>query len=297
MITMKAAEARSRSTQGPSISEADRAEAQRIISEAQKRVVPDPAKDLDGRSVAAIFGHLAADRVDADAAELETLKSDIFPVSGGSMLREAALRRTEATAMRESSNRSLEPPGPLLDVMGEMIPARLPGEERPADNGRAHLLNTLERPTTISANASQRRLALLSDACAVNLGVDAAHSWQAANSIEKMLCHQLAAAHYAAMRLFGFLGHSHGASDRQLPPVECARLGNTAARLLETFQSGCLTLQKLKTGGAQRVIVQRQQIVQTKDGQTLVIGEVAPRRSKRRRRARRRRGTGPQSAR
>jgi hypothetical protein len=33
---------------------------------------------------------------------------------------------------------------------------------------------------------------------------------------------------------------------------------NAAARLFEVYQSGCLVVQKLKTGGTQRVVVQDQ---------------------------------------
>jgi hypothetical protein len=137
----------------------------------------------------------------------------------------------------------------------------------------------------------------MSDAGSVALGVDTADTWNAANSIEKMLCHQLAAAHGAAMRLIGFMNESHSSRDNRLPPVECARLGNTAARLIETFQTGCLTLKRLKTGGTQRVIVQRQQIVQTKDGKTLVVGELKPTRQATRDRRGRGRGGGEKNAR
>ena len=43
-------------------------------------------------------------------------------------------------------------------------------------------------------------------------------------------------------------------------PREVARLTNAAARLIDAYQSGCLTLQKLKTKGTQRVVVQHQQV-------------------------------------
>ena len=67
--------------------------------------------------------------------------------------------------------------------------------------------------------------------------VDAAECAKAGNSLEKMLCHQMAAAHRAAMRLVSRVGSS------QLPIVEEARLSNAAARMMQVFQEGLLTLQ------------------------------------------------------
>ena len=64
------------------------------------------------------------------------------------------------------------------------------------------------------------------------------------NSIQKMLCHQLAAAHVSGMNLIAGLDTSRG-----LPHVDAARLTNAAARLFEVYQAGCLTPQKLKSGG------------------------------------------------
>ena len=57
-----------------------------------------------------------------------------------------------------------------------------------------------------------------------------------------------------------------------LPPVERARLTNAAARMFEVYQSGCLTLQKLKTRGKQRVLVQHVNV--GAGGQALVAGPV-----------------------
>jgi hypothetical protein len=78
--------------------------------------------------------------------------------------------------------------------------------------------------------------------------LDAAVSAQAKNSIEKMLCHQMAAVHMARMELLVRLEEAV-----RLPPGETARLTNAVVRLFEVYQSGCLVLQKLKTGGTQRV--------------------------------------------
>jgi hypothetical protein len=73
--------------------------------------------------------------------------------------------------------------------------------------------------------------------------------------IEKMQCHQMAAVHMAGMELLVKIQESQ--TLRASQPGELAKLTNAAARLFEVFQSGCLTLQKLKSGGRQHVLVQR----------------------------------------
>jgi hypothetical protein len=45
-------------------------------------------------------------------------------------------------------------------------------------------------------------------------------------------------------------------------------------RMFEVFQSGCLTLQKLKTGGTQCVLVQHQQVNVGPGGQAVVAARV-----------------------
>src|SRR5262249_27939348 len=61
--------------------------------------------------------------------------------------------------------------------------------------------------------------------------INAAQSAQASHSHEKMLCHQMTAAHFSAMRL---LEHS---ARPDLPPVEVARLTNAAARQMGLYQA------------------------------------------------------------
>jgi hypothetical protein len=98
--------------------------------------------------------------------------------------------------------------------------------------------------------------------------LDASTSAQASNSIEKMLCHQMAAAHFTAMRLL------EKSNNPQLPPVEVARLTNAAARQMDLYQAACLTLLKLKSKGAQRVVVQYQQVTVNEGGQAVVAGRM-----------------------
>jgi hypothetical protein len=98
-----------------------------------------------------------------------------------------------------------------------------------------------------------------------------AQAAQAANSLEKMLCHQMAAVHFSAMRL---VDRSH--ADR-LPPVDVVRLTIGDAPLIDVYQIACLMLLKLKIKGTQRVVVQYQQQVNVaKGGQALVAGSGKP---------------------
>jgi len=108
--------------------------------------------------------------------------------------------------------------------------------------------------------------------------MDAAMAAQARNSIEKMLCHQLAAAHHTAIRL---IEHS---TNPNLQAGEVARLTNASARMMDVYQAGCLALLKLKTRGQQRVLVQYVNV--GSGGQAVVAGRV-DRGSRRRGRCRR----------
>ena len=60
------------------------------------------------------------------------------------------------------------------------------------------------------------------------------------------------------------------------PNVDAMRLLGTATRMMTTFQTGLLTLQKLKQKGKQTVVVKHVQVVQVQDGgQAVVAGRIA----------------------
>lgn len=122
-------------------------------------------------------------------------------------------------------------------------------------------LHAVENPDMVSLQASHERVGLIDNAGAFNLGFDAAKSIKARDSFEKMLAHQLAAAHKHCLDLLAESG-------RQRNPVERARLANTSARLMAAFQSGLVTLGRYRSGGKQTVIVQH---VQVADGAQAVI--------------------------
>ena len=181
---------------------------------------------------------------------------------------DALFKPIEAQGARDEGKRLLVPPERLVgDASTELVPDHEWGVE--ASDERWSIIGTLSEPTSISVDASEHRAAVASRAGVLSAALDAAVSTNAANSIEKMLSHQLAAAHMAGMDLLGRVEQAPN-----LPPVERARLANAAARLFEAFQAGCLTLQKLKTGGRQHVVVQHQQVNVGQGGQAIVAGKL-----------------------
>jgi hypothetical protein len=61
--------------------------------------------------------------------------------------------------------------------------------------------------------------------------------------------------------------------------TETCRLAGTATRMMATFQQGAATLQRLRTGGTQRVVVEHmQQVTVEEGGQAVVAGNVEQRR-------------------
>ncbi len=159
------------------------------------------------------------------------------------------------------------------------------GPDHPVTNASLYLRETLREPNLIAVDASTQRATLALNAGVLTTALDAAQSAEATGPIEKMICHQMAAVHDAGM---GILGRLHEAEtwvpSRMPPPGELARLTNAAARLFEVYQNGALVLQKLKTGGAQRVIVQHQQLVQVGPGGQAVVAKTVRRRSGKKRR-------------
>ena len=129
----------------------------------------------------------------------------------------------------------------------------------------------------MSLRASVARLDLVADAGALSVGVDAADTIQASNSLEKMLAHQMGVAHTMAMKfaadaqdeLFGYKNFGQRHPHRS---IEAARMANVAARLMETYQRAALTLLRMRNGGRQVVTVQH---VSISGGQAIVAGAVS----------------------
>lgn len=132
--------------------------------------------------------------------------------------------------------------------------AELKGPEDPAISEQAAL------------DASAHRISLLAHlgVDCVAMGVDAAFSSKAENSLEKMLAHQLAAAHKSAMEVTGIAFFEENTGEK-------ARLLSLAARMMDVFQRGLLTFQRLRSGGEQRVTVHH---VTVSEGGQAIVGNV-----------------------
>lgn len=176
------------------------------------------------------------------------------------------LNQLDARRLRAESVELLKLEGPLVTGAGEAIIQPASGSDpRSVD---AFFRDTLTDPDSISVYASTQRMNAALDVGVLQLAVDTAASAGAANSLEKMLCHQAAGAHKLAMKLLA------KADEFRLPPVEAARLANAAARMMDVYQNACITLQKLKTKGTQRVVVQYQQVNVATGGQAVVAATV-----------------------
>jgi hypothetical protein len=133
-----------------------------------------------------------------------------------------------------------------------------------------------QHPDQIALEASYNRLGLLMDdrLDVLALGIDAAASADSANSLEKMLAHQLALAHKSAFEMVAKAMEFLGMADSgygQSTNTEGVRLMNAATRMMNTYQQGLLTLNKLRKGGSQTITIQH---VHVADGAQAIIGSV-----------------------
>ena len=144
----------------------------------------------------------------------------------------------------------------LTQVKGEAIPTQ-------ADS---FLHDTLTIPDLAAVEASfeRSRLLLAAGPNVAAMGVDAADSIQAGNSLEKMLAHQLAATHQLIMQQMGLVHR------REEGTAQARRL-TAVARCLTAYQQGMLTLHKLRQNGNQRITVQ---YVNVSGGGQAVIGNI-----------------------
>jgi len=137
---------------------------------------------------------------------------------------------------------------------------------------RSYIRETLTQTATqIAEDASIKRADLLMapNIDGLAMGIDAAESICAANSLERMLAHQMAMAHEMAMKFADrAMSHKHQYAGDQ---VEACRCANASARMMGAFQAGMLTLQRLRTGGSQTVTVQHVNIA---PGGQAVVGNV-----------------------
>ena len=129
----------------------------------------------------------------------------------------------------------------------------------------------------LAADASLDRLRLARNAGVLNTAVELAQDVGAANGGERMLSHQLAAAHQAAMNLFAAAErdmdrHRVAASVNPGALLDAQRSAAVGARVLAAFAQGIATLDRLRHGNRQVVTVQH--VTVAEGGQAVVAGSV-----------------------
>lgn len=185
----------------------------------------------------------------------------------------AEFMRYDAAKLEQASTQALTlETKPPVGAGGELAPR---GDQ--IKRGGGNFIDTVERPDAVTAAASMDRLKLADDGIGcVALAVDTAETIQAQNSIEKMMAHQLAAAHKLAMTFAGKAQRlieedGIGWTPKQhIYATEASRVANAAAKMMDAFQKGTLALHKLRTGGKQVVTVQHVNV--SDGGQAVVTG-------------------------
>ena len=187
----------------------------------------------------------------------------------------ASFMRMDANSLEDGAKKALQIKKndlPLVGAGGELSLTKEQEIEIPA------LINTVDKPDNITAEASRNRLQLAVGVDCVGMALDASETIQAKNSLEKMLAHQLAAGHKLAMtfakKALDYLSKQERESFNQnsIHAVESARAANTSAKLMDVYQKGVLALAKVRTGGKQTVTVQHVNV--SDGGQALVTGGI-----------------------
>lgn len=159
---------------------------------------------------------------------------------------------------------------PVRTVGGELAPS-----EDFATKTLTAILDTLVNPDAVAADASRDRLDLAKNAGSLELALDTADTIQAGDALERMLAHQMATTHVLAMKAAAIMGQQLDLADRtmgaakQAACVEAARMAGAVARMNGSFQAGMQTLQRVRAGGQQTVVVQHNYVG---DGGQAVIG-------------------------
>lgn len=157
--------------------------------------------------------------------------------------------------------------GMMSTILNEVVPDIHLGSGGEAINPKhAGMFNTLTHPTVVALEASSHRTDLLTmlgtDIAAMAL--DAADTVKAANSLEMMLAHQMAAIHQLSMKM------AHRASLIQ-DPVVSVKTMNAAMKGFSTYQGGLAALRHLRGTQQQHIVVQHVNIA---SGGQAMVGNV-----------------------
>lgn len=186
----------------------------------------------------------------------------------------ALMDRTEAEKLTRDAALALDP---ALHTTGRMTVGN-GGEIAIGTKAMAPFVDMVRAyPDLVVIEASRQRMELADNAGSLSMALDASATITAANNLEKMLAHQAAAAHIAAMEFLAEASDVRRAYKRTnyshpTLSIEATRLLNASARMMDTYQHALLTLQRLRNGGKQTVVVQH--VTVADGGQAVVAGQV-----------------------
>jgi len=166
--------------------------------------------------------------------------------------------RSHIQVYKEKLEKELEPV-PYEIVAGEC----LPDPDEYCDMDVWSPTSTLTHPNSIHQTASLDRMALAEKTGYQDLCIDAADTIGAANSLEKMMAHQMAICHAVGMNL---VIKSNKTSDE----IVKLKILNTATKFMEVFQKGFDSIHKVKRGNRQTVVVKHQQFNVNEGGQAVI---------------------------
>jgi len=212
--------------------------------------------------------------------------------SQGSRVREGLENLTKAAVLRSEAPDRGAPYDVILGVEAQMLtergakalelnatPKKVAGGELVVDEGSdrdrglaSHHGWETRRPTVVAAKASQERMELVDKAKCLALAVDSAEGIENPTALEKMLAHQMAAAHRMSMKLMEKADGVVNNIRTQLDMNYAGLLIGQATRLMTVYQAGLQALVKAKTGGKQEVVVQHVHV--NGDGQAVVAGKM-----------------------
>lgn len=216
-----------------------------------------------GKSAAAIDQDqqikLAAELL-AEAATLKAGAANQSYCVAADMLHDAEMQEKAAERMLEVKNKPDQLPGGEMAVYD------------PQNSGsECNYLTEIGSKPMVKIRASSERLDLIEDAGVLALATDAAASIENPNPFEKMLAHEMAAAHQLAMRMYAEANRNLDEGD-QIDIVHTNFLLGQATKLMKTFQTGMQTLLKSKKGGRQEMVVQHIHV--EKDAKAVVAGKM-----------------------
>jgi hypothetical protein len=234
------------------------------------RAIPSSSAAVPGSSER--VNTVAAHRKRLEARRLRARASDPDEDYWRSMVD----KRHAETMEREAEAALALPEAPVRGTGGEFVPQGVALAEKPG------IVALVRDPDWTHLHASEERIDLAAGARAFDLAAATADDVGAQNDTERMLTHQLAASHVAAMRCFESMYNEREKADRH-PSLdarakllgESARFGQLAARFMDTYQRGLQTLAKLRTGNRQTVTVIHQHVM-VAGGQVAVAGAVNP---------------------